>query len=65
MSQSKKPTHEVFIVEEYGEDQSVWTKVGAAWPHKNGQGFNLQLKPGLAVSGKIIVWPVKEKPAEE
>ena len=51
MSQSKKPSHDVFIVEEYGQDQAAWTKVGVAWTHEDGEGFNLQIKPGLAVSG--------------
>jgi hypothetical protein len=59
MTQSKKPTHDVFIVEDYGSDKSFWTKIGAAWLHGDGEGFNLQIKPGLAVSDKITVRPIK------
>jgi hypothetical protein len=64
MSQSKKPTHDVFIVEDYGGDQSFWTKIGAAWTNSDGQGYNIQIKPGLAVSGKIAVRVVKDKKAD-
>jgi hypothetical protein len=65
MAQAKKPSHDVFIVEEYGQDQSYWSKIGVAWKHEHGDGLNLQIKPGLAVSGKIVVRPVKEKKTEE
>lgn len=52
MAQAKKPSHDVFIVEEYGQDQSYWSKIGVAWKHEHGDGLNLQIKPGLAVTAK-------------
>jgi hypothetical protein len=55
----------VFIVEEFDapttEDRNhkakSWTKVGAAFPHKEGKpGFNIQLK-ALPVDGKLVALP--------
>ena len=40
-----QPSHIVYSVEEReGEQQDIWTKVGAMWPHKDGKGFNLQMQ---------------------
>ncbi|MCA1381880.1 MULTISPECIES: hypothetical protein [Bradyrhizobium] len=30
------------MVEDEG-DSAFWTKIGAAWPHRDGKGFNIQL----------------------
>ena len=39
------PTHEVYLVREGVKegDKAFWNKVGAAWPHKDGKGFNVSL----------------------
>jgi hypothetical protein len=34
--------------------EAFWTRIGSAWPHKDGKGFNLQLS-GLPASGGRIV----------
>jgi hypothetical protein len=56
------PTHNVAI----GENRKVgreivtyWTKVGAAWAHDDGKLF-IRIRDGLAVSGQIALFPVKE-----
>ena len=52
-STAQKPTHEVFVVE--GEGQySSWTRIGAAWPHKDGDGYNMQLQ-AMPLSGRLVV----------
>jgi hypothetical protein len=38
----KSPTHIAYQVRE-GKDKSFWSRIGAAWQHKDGKGFNLQL----------------------
>ena len=38
----QKPTYEVFAVKNGTEGKKVWTKIGAAWPHKDGKGFSLK-----------------------
>jgi hypothetical protein len=63
-AKSKKPTHNVVIAEEGSNDKKFYTTVGAAWKHENGEGFNILIKSGLSVSGKIMVFPVRENEAE-
>jgi hypothetical protein len=49
----------VFTVEEYesnGKTQKKWTRIGAAFPHKEGVGFNIELK-AFPVDGRLVVLP--------
>jgi hypothetical protein len=54
------PTYlNVFTVEEYerdGKTQKRWTKIGAAFPHKEGAGFSIELK-AFPVDGRLVVLP--------
>jgi hypothetical protein len=54
------PTYlNVFTVEEYerdGKTQKRWTKIGAAFPHKEGTGFSIELK-AFPVDGRLVVLP--------
>ena len=36
------PSHRVYAVTKNGK-QSYWRAIGAAWPHGDGEGFNLKL----------------------
>ncbi|NMG39764.1 hypothetical protein GRZ55_10970 [Chelativorans sp. ZYF759] len=47
------PTHGVFVVEGDGKD-AFWTRIGGAWAHRDGQGFNLTLA-ALPLSGRLVV----------
>lgn len=47
------PTHGVFVVEGDGRD-AFWTRIGAAWAHRDGQGFNLVLA-ATPVSGRLVL----------
>jgi len=43
----KAPSHAVYHVRDIGTGQSkksFWTRVGAAWPHADGKGFNVQIE---------------------
>ena len=49
----------VFTVEEYerdGKTQKRWTKIGAAFPHKEGLGFSIELR-AFPVHGRLVVLP--------
>src|SRR5580658_9864591 len=49
----------VFTVEEYesnGKTQKKWTKIGAAFPHKEGLGFSIELK-AFPMDGRLVVLP--------
>jgi hypothetical protein len=54
------PTHlNVFTVEEYerdGKTQKRWTKIGAAFPHKEGPGFSIELR-AFPMDGRLVVLP--------
>jgi hypothetical protein len=54
------PTYlNVFTVEEYesnGKTSKRWTKIGAAFPHKEGIGFNIELK-AFPVDGRLVALP--------
>ena len=59
------PTHEIFAVSR-GDDKDAkgrWTKIGAAWPHKDGDGFNMKLEY-LPLNGAALVLR-KYKPKAE
>jgi len=50
--------YDVFVVENYedsaGEEKSNWSRVGVAFPHKDGDGLNLELR-AIPVSGKLVI----------
>ena len=58
MSDNQKPSHKVFVVEDRkGEDDegdAFWTRVGSAWAHKDGKGFNVVLS-ALPVNGRLVL----------
>jgi hypothetical protein len=47
------PSHRVYAVTRQGK-QSYWRTIGAAWPHGDGDGFNLKLD-FLPLNGADIV----------
>ena len=54
---SNKPTHVAYVVEGEG-DAAFWTRIGAAWVHEDGEGFNISLN-ALPVSGRLVVRKAK------
>ena len=49
----------VFTVEEYesnGKTGKKWTKIGAAFPHKEGGGFSIELK-AFPLDGRLVALP--------
>jgi hypothetical protein len=49
----------VFTVEEYesnGKKAKRWTKIGAAFPHKEGTGFSIEMR-ALPIDGRLVVLP--------
>ena len=54
------PTYlNVFTVEEYesnGKTQKKWTKIGAAFSHKEGLGFSIELR-AFPIDGRLVVLP--------
>jgi hypothetical protein len=64
MNTSTRSHFYVFTVEEFdaptpedlGRKGKSWTKVGVAFPHKEGTGYNIQLR-SVPLDGKLVVLP--------
>jgi hypothetical protein len=60
MSASKPTYLNVLMVEEFetagGATARSWTKIGVAFPHADGTGFNLELK-AFPRDGKLVILP--------
>ena len=54
------PTHTAYQVHEISKDKSSWTKIGSAWPNRDGQGFNIQLD-AVPLDGRITLRVVSDK----
>jgi hypothetical protein len=50
--------YDVFVVENYedgaGTEKSNWTRVGVAFPHKDENGLNVELR-AIPVNGKLVI----------
>ncbi len=61
---TKRPTHNIWRVTGEGTE-GRWVKVGAAWPHRNGDGFTLVFD-AVPVSGRTVLRKIKAKaPAQK
>jgi serine/threonine protein kinase HipA of HipAB toxin-antitoxin module len=59
-----KPRYDVLVADEYerdGQKQVNWIRVGAAWDHDDGDGFQITLK-ALPLNGTLVVRRHKPKP---
>ena len=59
-----KPSHIAYVVKDVTKDdkkQSYWRAVGAVWPHKNGEGFDVVIAEQISVSGRITCTVPKDE----
>ena len=63
-----KPTHDILLAENYtangGEEKSFFTNIGSAWVKDTGT-ISCEVREGLAVSGRFVILPKKDKPASD
>jgi hypothetical protein len=58
---SRSPTHVAYQVRDRGEGKkSFWTRIGAAWAHADGNGFNIQIET-VPLDGRITLRVASEK----
>ena len=50
---TKAPTHFAYQVSKGGQ-RSFWTRIGIAWVHKDGKGYNIKLD-SLPIDGNVIL----------
>ena len=59
-----KPALRAFTVVKRPEKEDFWLNLGVAFPHEDGEGFNLLLQ-ALPLDGKIVLRTYKEDEAEQ
>ncbi len=50
----KHPSHVAYQVRDGKDNESYWTRIGAAWATKDGKGFTIQLN-AIPLDGKIVL----------
>lgn len=55
------PSHVAYQVRDGAADKSYWTRVGAAFPHGDGKGFNVVVD-AMPLDGRITLREPSEKP---
>lgn len=61
---AEKPEYIAYTVRDFGKDgekKARWLEIGAAWKHKDGDGFDLVLE-AVPVSGRIVLRKNAPKP---
>ncbi len=56
-----QPTHTIYQVIEREKDLKIWSRIGVAWMHKDGEGFNLAFD-AFPLTGSVVV---RKKLSEE
>jgi hypothetical protein len=57
---SKAPSHLAYQVRDREGKKSFWTRIGSAWAHADGNGFNVQLEV-VPLDGRITLRVASEK----
>ena len=57
---SKAPTHVAYHVRDREGGKGFWTRIGSAWAHQDGKGFNVQLDVA-PLDGRITLRVASEK----
>lgn len=57
---SKAPSHVAYHVRDREGSNSFWTRIGAAWAHADGNGFNVQFEV-VPLDGRIVLRVATEK----
>jgi len=56
---AKAPTHTAYQVRDREGRKSFWTRIGSAWAHADGKGFNIQLD-AVPLDGRVTLRVVAE-----
>jgi hypothetical protein len=57
---TKLPSHVAYQVRDREGQKGFWTRIGTAWAHADGNGFNIQLE-ALPLDGRIVLRVASEK----
>lgn len=56
----KAPSHIAYQVRDREGRKAFWTRIGSAWAHQDGSGFNIQLD-AVPLDGRITLRVASEK----
>jgi hypothetical protein len=56
----KQPSHVVYQVRDRDGKKAIWTRIGAAWAHADGQGLTVQLH-AVPLDGRITLRVPEDK----
>jgi hypothetical protein len=56
----RTPSHVAYQVRDREGRKSFWTRIGSAWPHADGKGFNIQIET-VPLDGRITLRVATEK----
>jgi hypothetical protein len=59
---TKTPSHIAYHIRNGKAEESFWTRIGSAWAHKDGNGFNIQLETIPSRDGRITLRVASKKP---
>jgi hypothetical protein len=63
---NNKPTHKLYaITKSANTDKGFWQEIGAAWEHRDGDGFNVKLLLLPLVGQDIVIRKVKADTAAQ
>jgi hypothetical protein len=54
MITTHKPSHILYQIIERKGKESIWTRIGAAWVHQDGKGFNISFN-AIPITGSIVL----------
>ena len=57
---SKTPSHIAYHVRNREGGKGFWRRIGSAWAHKDGNGFNIQIE-AVPLDGRIVLRTPSEK----
>ncbi len=57
---SKRPSHIAYQVREGEENKAYFNRIGAVWPHRDGEGFNIELD-SFPKDRKVVIRTVQER----
>ena len=59
-SANRLPSHVAYQVRDREGKKSFWTRIGSAWAHADGKGFNIQIEV-VPLDGRITLRVASEK----
>ena len=62
-TEANKPVYHAYIIPE--REGAGWIKIGAAWPHRDGSGINIQLDLTVTPATRLVLRKPDDKPATE